>query len=79
MMPLMGAAQTQRVSQDSRSIWPELFPSRPAQHRLSHFAIISAVFAAAAGSMYSAELSKFFAKSYQPPLPIPVFRDDHVA
>ncbi len=67
MMPLMGAAQL-GVFAGFAIYLPELFPSRLRSTGIS-FCYNLGRFAAAAGSLYSAELTKFFLKSHQPPLP----------
>ena len=67
MMPLMGAAQLGPFAGFAIYL-PELFPSRLRSTGVS-FCYNVGRFAAAAGSLYSAELTKFFLKTHQPPLP----------
>ena len=67
MMPLMGAAQL-GVFAGFAIYLPELFPSRLRSTGVS-FCYNLGRFAAAAGSLYSAELAKFLAKSHAAPLP----------
>ena len=69
MMPLMGAAQL-GVFAGFAIYLPELFPSRLRSTGVS-FCYNLGRFAAAAGSFYSSELSKFFsAKGHAAPLPL---------
>ena len=68
MMPLMGAAQL-GVFAGFAIYLPELFPSRLRSTGTS-FCYNLGRFAAAAGSLYSAELTKYFAKSQAAPLPL---------
>ena len=68
MMPLMGAAQL-GVFAGFAIYLPELFPSRLRSTGTS-FCYNLGRFAAAAGSLYSAELTKYFAKSHAVPLPL---------
>jgi MFS family permease len=67
MMPLMGAVQLAPFAGFAIYL-PELFPSRLRSTGIS-FCYNLGRFAAAAGSLYSAELTKFFLKSHLPPLP----------
>jgi MFS family permease len=67
MMPLMGAAQL-GVFAGFAIYLPELFPSRLRSTGTS-FCYNLGRFAAAAGSLYSAKLTEFFAKTHLPPLP----------
>ena len=67
MMPLMGAAQL-GVFAGFAIYLPELFPSRLRSTGTS-FCYNLGRFAAAAGSLYSAELTKLFAKTQASPLP----------
>ena len=67
MMPLMGAAQLGPFAGFAIYL-PELFPSRLRSTGTS-FCYNLGRFAAAAGSFYSSELTKVFAKTYATPLP----------
>ncbi len=67
MMPLMGAAQL-GVFAGFAIYLPELFPSRLRSTGVS-FCYNLGRFAAAAGSLYSANLTKYFAASHPAPLP----------
>ena len=67
MMPLMGAAQLGPFAGFAIYL-PELFPSRLRSTGTS-FCYNLGRFAAAAGSFYSSELTKVFAKTYAAPLP----------